>query len=344
MRIFVAGGAGFIGAHLCLALLRQGHQVICLDNFSTGRHVNIKKLLFHPRFMLLRQDVRDPLMLDVDQIYNLACPASPPHYQKDPIDTFETSVFGTRNLLKLAEMTGARLLQASTSEIYGDPLQHPQSESYWGNVNPIGPRSCYDEGKRAAETMIMDHVRTKRVDACIVRIFNTYGPCMRPDDGRVVSNFICQALANKPITIYGDGEQTRSFCYVGDLVRGLVLAMNRKGLVGPLNLGNPSEFTVRQLADKIVQMTGSKSELVFKPLPTDDPKVRRPNIKRAKEVLGWKPRVKLSSGLRRTISYFKLYVEKNKLILAKKHASRKLSRQSSQSDVSDRPRGSQNIG
>jgi len=310
MRILVAGGAGFIGSHLCKRLLGQGHEVICLDNFCTGQYKNIQHQIHHHNFTLIQQDVCEKISFHVDQIYNLACPASPVYYQKDPIKTFETSVLGTRNLLQLAEKTGARFLQASTSEVYGDPLEHPQKESYNGNVNITGPRACYDEGKRAAETLIMDYYRTKKLGVCIVRIFNTYGPKMRMDDGRVISNFIVQALEGEPLTVYGDGSQTRSFCYVDDLVSGLILSMEKEDLVGPVNLGNPHEHSVLKMAEYIKEITKSKSKIVFKKLPKDDPKLRRPSIFVAKRKLGWELKIGLSEGLKKTIHYFGLLIDK----------------------------------
>ncbi len=304
-RILVTGGAGFIGTHLCQRLLSEGHEVICLDNFYTGRRANVRPLLEHPRFELARHDVIEPIRLEVTQIYHLACPASPVHYQANPIQTVKTSVLGTLNMLGLAKRVGARFLLASTSEIYGDPLAHPQREDYWGNVNPIGPRSCYDEGKRVAETLAMDYRRQHRVDVCIARIFNTYGPNMLENDGRVVSNFICQALRGEPLTIYGDGSQTRSFCYVDDLVDGLVRLMETQDFAGPVNLGNPSEFTVAELARKTLAMTGSDSPIVHRPLPENDPRRRRPDIALAGERLGWSPKVPLEVGLEQTIAYFR---------------------------------------
>jgi UDP-glucuronate decarboxylase len=305
-RILVTGGAGFLGSHLCDRLIKDGHDVICLDNFFTGSKQNIAHLIGHPYFELMRHDVTFPLYVEVDQIYNLACPASPIHYQFDPVQTTKTSVHGAINMLGLAKRTKARIFQASTSEVYGDPEQHPQQESYWGRVNPIGPRSCYDEGKRCAETLFFDYYRQEDVDIKVVRIFNTYGPHMHPNDGRVVSNFIVQALKGDNITMYGDGSQTRSFCYVDDLIEGFVRMMaTEKGVTGPINLGNPGEFTMLELAEKVIQLTGSKSKLVFMPLPTDDPKQRQPDISLAKENLGWQPKVDLEDGLKETISYFK---------------------------------------
>ncbi len=305
-RILITGGAGFIGSHLCERLLNEGNEVICLDNFFTGSKDNIRHLLDNNRFELVRHDVTKEYYAEVDQIYNMACPASPPHYQYNPIKTIKTSVLGVTNMLGLAKRCRATILQASTSEVYGNPLVHPQTEDYWGNVNPIGIRSCYDEGKRCAETLMMDYHRQNNVDTRIIRIFNTYGPNMDPNDGRVVSNFIVQALQNKDITMYGDGTQTRSFCYVSDLVDGIVKMMNNEQkFIGPVNLGNPNEFPVLELAERVIRMTGSTSKIVFKPLPTDDPKQRQPDIKLAKEKLGWQPTVELEDGLKRMIEYFK---------------------------------------
>ncbi|MEW5854937.1 MAG: UDP-glucuronic acid decarboxylase family protein [Myxococcota bacterium] len=304
-RILVTGGAGFIGSHLCRRLLNDGHEVICLDNYFTGRKSNVQDLLGNPRFELMRHDVVEPVMVEVDRIYNLACPASPVHYQYNPVKTVKTSVMGAIHMLGLAKRVKARVLQASTSEVYGDPKVHPQPESYWGHVNPIGIRSCYDEGKRVAETLFFDYHRQNNVDIRVIRIFNTYGPFMLPDDGRVVSNFIVQALTGQPITIYGDGSQTRSFQYVDDLVEGMVRMMEQDGFVGPVNLGNPGEFTIKELAEKVVKQTGSKSGIVYKPLPKDDPTQRRPDITVAKEKLGWEPRIPLDDGLKRTIEYFR---------------------------------------
>jgi UDP-glucuronate decarboxylase len=301
----VTGGGGFIGSHLVEALLAQGHEVLCLDNFFTGRKANIAHLLGNPRFELVRHDIVEPILLEVDQIYNLACPASPVHYQYNPVKTVKTNVLGTLNMLGLAKRVGARILQASTSEVYGDPQVHPQPESYWGNVNPIGLRSCYDEGKRLAETLMMDYHRQNGVDVCIVRIFNTYGPRMALDDGRVISNFVVQALRGEPLTVYGDGSQTRSFCYVSDMVAGLMAAMEAEGLTGPVNLGNPAEFTILELAHKVREMTGSASPIEFRPLPSDDPVRRRPDISLARERLGWQPRVPLEEGLAATIEDFR---------------------------------------
>ncbi len=303
--ILVTGGAGFLGSHLCERLLEEGHDVLCLDNFFTGSKENISHLLSHPRFELIRHDLVQPIFLEVDQIYNFACPASPVHYQYNPVKTVKTNVMGTIHMLGLAKRVRARMLQASTSEVYGDPEEHPQRETYWGRVNPIGPRSCYDEGKRVAETLVMDYHRQNGVDVRIVRIFNTYGPRMAIDDGRVVSNFIVQALRGEPLTVYGDGSQTRSFCYVSDLIDGCIRMMNAEGLTGPVNLGNPTEFTIRQLAEKIIEMTGSRSQIVERPLPKDDPVQRQPDITLAREKLGWEPSVPLEEGLARTIEYFR---------------------------------------
>lgn len=305
--VLVAGGAGFVGSHLCDALLARNNRVICIDNFQTGSPDNVLALENHPHFELIEGDICEPLGVEgpIDQIYNLACPASPPHYQADPVRTMMTSVVGTGNLLHLAERHGARFLQASTSEVYGDPEEHPQREAYWGHVNCTGPRACYDEGKRAAETLCFDMLRAGRVDARVVRIFNTYGPRMNPEDGRIVSNLIVQALRGEPLTIYGTGEQTRSFCYVSDLIAGLVALMNVAPNPGkPVNIGNPGEFTIARLAEIILSMTGSMSRVVHRPLPTDDPQRRRPDIGLAREVLGWEPRVSLMDGLSRTIPWF----------------------------------------
>jgi UDP-glucuronate decarboxylase len=303
--ILVTGGAGFLGSHLCDRLIAQGHDVICLDNFFTGSKRNIEHLIGHPRFEFMRHDVTFPLYVEVDEIYNLACPASPIHYQHDPVQTTKTSVHGAINMLGLAKRLKARIFQASTSEVYGDPSVHPQPEAYWGNVNPIGPRSCYDEGKRCAETLFFDYWRQHKLEIKVARIFNTYGPRMHPNDGRVVSNFVVQALQGEPITIYGDGSQTRSFCYADDLIEGFVRLMESpRDLTGPVNLGNPSEFTIKELAELAIEMTGSKSALTFLPLPQDDPKQRQPNIALARETLGWEPTVPLREGLRHTIGYF----------------------------------------
>ena len=309
MRILVTGGAGFLGSHLCGRLLNEGHEVLCLDNFFTGRRTNIHAFLNNPNFELVRHDVVEPILLEVDQIYHLACPASPVHYQYNPVKTIKTNVLGTHNMLGLAKRVKARFFLASTSEVYGDPHQHPQKETYWGNVNPIGIRSCYDEGKRVAETFTMDYHRQNKVDVRIVRIFNTYGPKMLQDDGRVVSNFIVQALKGNELTVYGEGSQTRSFCYVDDLVDGFVRMMGCENFIGPVNLGNPEEYTILDLAKKIIAMTGSKSKIAFMPLPSDDPTQRRPDITLAGEKLGWKPKVSVDDGLRKTIEYFKKELE-----------------------------------
>ena len=304
-RVLVTGGAGFLGRHLCKYLLGIGHEVVCVDNFFTGTKRNIVELLDNPYFEIIRHDICFPLYVEVDEIYNLACPASPIHYQHDPVQTTKTSVHGAINMLGLAKRIKARILQASTSEVYGDPDVHPQNESYWGNVNQIGLRSCYDEGKRCAETLFFDYFRQHSLEIKVVRIFNTYGPFMQLNDGRVVSNFIVQALKNEPITIYGDGEQTRSFCYVDDLIDGLVRTMNTSDdFTGPVNMGNPGEFTIRQLAEKVIDMTGSRSELVFHLLPSDDPRQRCPDINLARQVLGWEPKIGLEEGLVNTITYF----------------------------------------
>ena len=304
MRILITGGAGFLGSHLSERLLHEGHEVVCMDNFFTGRKCNIAHLLDNPYFELMRHDVVDPFKLEVDQIYNLACPASPVHYQHNPIKTTKTSVMGAINCLGLAKRVNARVFQASTSEVYGDPDVHPQPESYWGNVNTIGIRSCYDEGKRCAETLFFDYHRQNQVDIRVVRIFNTYGPRMLVDDGRVVSNFIVQALQGQDITVYGEGQQTRSFCYVDDLIEGFVGLMNQDQVVGPMNIGNPGEFTILELAQKVIELTGSKSQIVYRPMPEDDPKQRKPDITQAKAVLGWEPKVQLEAGLKQTIEYF----------------------------------------
>lgn len=306
MRCLVTGGAGFLGSHLCERLLANGHEVICLDNFFTGRRVNVESLRGNSNFELVRHDVTEPILLEVDRIFNLACPASPIHYQFNPVKTIKTSVMGAINMLGLAKRVHARILQASTSEVYGDPDVHPQTEGYWGNVNPIGIRSCYDEGKRVAETLFMDYHRQNHVDIRIVRIFNTYGPRMLSNDGRVVSNFIVQALRGEDITIYGSGEQTRSFCYVSDLVEALVRMMDQDDCIGPVNIGNPHEFTMLELAEKVISLTHSKSKISFLSLPGDDPKKRKPDISRAKMALsGWEPSVELDEGLEKTIAYFK---------------------------------------
>jgi len=304
-RILVTGGAGFIGSHLCDRLLASGHEVLCVDNFFTGTRRNVHHLLAHPRFELTRHDICFPLYVEVDQIFNLACPASPVHYQFDPVQTTKVSVHGAIHMLGLAKRVKARILQASTSEVYGDPAVHPQREDYWGNVNPIGPRSCYDEGKRCAETLFFDYRRQHNLPIKVARIFNTYGPGMHPADGRVVSNFVIQALRNEDITVYGEGQQTRSFCYVDDLVEGLIRLMEtHDDVTGPVNLGNPVEFTIRQLAELVIELTASSSKLVFRPLPQDDPKQRCPDIGLAKSLLGWLPQVQLREGLTKTIDYF----------------------------------------
>lgn len=305
MQCLVTGGAGFLGSHLCERLLKDGHDVICLDNYFTGRISNIEHLRDYNNFEIIRHDVTVPILLEVDWIFNLACPASPVHYQFNPVKTIKTNVLGAINMLGLAKRVKARILQASTSEVYGDPNIHPQIEDYWGNVNPIGIRSCYDEGKRVAETLFMDYHRQNDVDIRIVRIFNTYGPRMLPNDGRVVSNFIVQALQGQDITIYGDGTQTRSFCYVDDLIDGFIRMMNQQQTIGPVNIGNPSEFTMLELAEKVLKMTGSHSKIIYKPLPGDDPKQRKPNIAKAKQFLNWEPKISLDEGLEKTIYYFK---------------------------------------
>jgi UDP-glucuronate decarboxylase len=309
-RVMVTGGAGFLGSHLCDRLLEQGHEVLCVDNLFTGTRQNIAHLRDNPNFEFLRHDVTFPLFVEVDEIYNLACPASPIHYQHDPVQTTKTSVHGAINMLGLAKRLGCRILQASTSEVYGDPSVHPQTEDYWGNVNPIGPRSCYDEGKRCAETLFFDYHRQHRLPIKVARIFNTFGPRMHPADGRVVSNFIMQALRGDPITIYGTGTQTRSFCYVDDLIDGLIALMKSpEEVTGPINLGNPVEFTMLELAQQVIAITGSKSELVHAELPADDPRQRKPDIRRASTLLGWEPRVPLEAGLRRTVAYFQEIAE-----------------------------------
>ncbi len=311
MNILITGGAGFLGSHLCDALIEKGHDILCVDNFFTGNKSNISHLLTNPNFTLIRHDVTFPLYVEVDQIYNLACPASPIHYQFDPVQTTKTSVHGAINMLGLAKRLKARILQASTSEVYGDPEIHPQPEEYWGRVNPIGIRSCYDEGKRCAETLFFDYWRQHKLEIKVMRIFNTYGPRMHPNDGRVVSNFIVQALNNKPITIYGDGSQTRSFCYVDDLITGMIKLMeSQKSITGPINMGNPSEFTMIELAELVIKLTSSRSKLKFKPLPEDDPKQRQPNISLAKSKLNWSPKVSLEEGLNKTITYFKNLLDK----------------------------------
>ena len=305
IRTLVTGGAGFLGSHLCERLVAEGHDVICLDNFFTGRKTNVAHLISMTNFELLRHDITYPLYVEVDEIYNLACPASPVHYQYDPVQTTKTSVHGAINMLGLAKRTKSRILQASTSEVYGDPEVHPQPESYWGKVNPIGIRSCYDEGKRCAETLFFDYHRQHKLDIKVARIFNTYGPRMHPNDGRVVSNFIVQALRGENITIYGDGQQTRSFCYVDDLIEGFVLLMRSEpSITGPVNLGNPGEFTMLELAEKVINIVGGKSKLVFMALPVDDPKQRQPDISLAKDKLSWQPKVPLDEGLKRTVAYF----------------------------------------
>jgi len=305
MRILVTGGAGFLGSHLCERLLKDGQEVICLDNFFTGRKTNVAEFLQNPSFELVRHDIVLPILLEVDRIYHLACPASPIHYQYNPVKTIKTNIIGTLNMLGIAKRVNARMLLASTSEVYGDPAVHPQKEDYWGNVNPIGIRSCYDEGKRVAETLMMDYHRQNRVDIKIMRIFNTYGPRMLANDGRVVSNFIVQALKGEDITVYGEGSQTRSFCYVDDLVDGMVRLMNSEKFIGPVNIGNPEEYTILDLAKKIITMTGSKSKITKKPLPSDDPTQRQPDISLAGEILGWKPKVSVTDGLSKTIEYFR---------------------------------------
>ena len=304
-RILITGGAGFIGSHLCERLLNEGNEVLCLDNYFTGRKANVENLIANPRFELIRHDIVHPFFAEVDQIYNLACPASPVHYQHNPIKTVKTNVLGALHVLGVAKRVGARVLQASTSEVYGDPKVHPQTEDYWGHVNPIGIRSCYDEGKRLAETLFFEYNRTNGVETRIIRIFNTYGPNMAPDDGRVVSNFVMQALKGEPITIYGDGSQTRSFCYVSDLVEGIIRMMNTEDFTGPVNLGNPGEFTILQLAEKIIALTGGRSTLTHMPLPQDDPTRRRPDISLARAKLGWEPKISLDEGLIPTVAYFR---------------------------------------
>ena len=309
-RILITGGAGFLGSHLCERLTEDGHDVLCLDNFFTGAKRNIKHLISRPNFELIRHDLVHPIFLEVDEIYNLACPASPIHYQYNPVKTVKTSVMGAINMLGVAKRVGAKILQASTSEVYGNPTVHPQNEDYWGNVNTIGPRSCYDEGKRCAETLFFDYHRENNVNIRVVRIFNTYGPRMHPNDGRVVSNFIVQALTNRDITVYGDGSQTRSFCYVDDLIEGLIRMMNGPdNFVGPVNLGNPTEFTILDLAEKTIRLTGSKSKIIFKPLPQDDPLQRRPDITLAREKLQWEPTIDVEKGLNKTIEYFRSILE-----------------------------------
>jgi len=308
-KVLVTGGAGFLGSHLCDRLLESGAEVLCVDNYFTGNKNNILHLLDNPRFELMRHDVTFPLYVEVDEIYNLACPASPIHYQHDPVQTTKTSVHGAINMLGLAKRVGAKILQASTSEVYGDPSVHPQREEYWGNVNPIGIRSCYDEGKRCAETLFFDYYRQHNLRIKVMRIFNTYGPRMHPDDGRVVSNFIVQALKNEPITIYGDGSQTRSFCYVDDLIKGMIALMDSgDDVTGPINIGNPNEFTILQLAETVKEMTHSESEIVMRPLPSDDPKQRQPDISLAESTLGWSPNVELGQGVVKTIEYFRTII------------------------------------
>ena len=312
-RILITGGAGFIGSHLCEKLLNEGNEVICVDSFFTGSKQNIIHLLDNPYFEIVRHDITFPLYIEVNEIYNLACPASPVYYSFDPVQTTKTSVIGAINMLGLAKRLKIKILQASTSEVYGDPKIHPQPESYWGNVNPIGPRACYDEGKRCAETLFFDYYRQLKIKIKVIRIFNTYGPKMQPDDGRVISNFIVQALKNKDITIYGDGSQTRSFCYVDDLVDGIIKMMNsRENFVGPLNLGNPAEFAILELAKKIIKLTDSKSNIIYKPLSEDDPKRRKPNIELAKKELKWKPKIQLDDGLKKTINYFERLLNNEK--------------------------------
>ena len=305
-RILITGGGGFLGSHLCDRMVEQGHDVLCLDNFFSGTKRNIIHLINRPNFEVIRHDLVHPIFLEVDEIYNLACPASPIHYQHNPVKTVKTNVMGAINMLGLAKRVGAKVLQASTSEIYGDPTVHPQKEDYWGNVNPIGLRSCYDEGKRCAETLFFDYHRQNGINIRVVRIFNTYGPRMHPNDGRVISNFIVQALNNQEITVYGDGLQTRSFCYIDDLIDGIILMMNRPDdFIGPVNLGNPTEFSILELAEMVIELTGNRSEIVFKPLPKDDPVRRRPDITLAKERLDWEPKVPLAEGLKKTIAYFR---------------------------------------
>jgi UDP-glucuronate decarboxylase len=306
----IAGGAGFIGSHLSERLVNEGHEVLCVDNFHTGNKDNIRHLLGKKNFELIRHDIWLPLYVEVDRIYNLACPASPVHYQNDPVSTTKTSVLGAINMLGLAKRQRGRILQASTSEVYGDPLEHPQTEEYWGHVNPIGPRACYDEGKRCAETLFFDYHRQFKLDIRVVRIFNTYGPRMHPRDGRVVSNFIVQALSGEPITLYGDGNQTRSFCYVDDLVDGMIRMMNQEQEIGPINLGNPVEFSITELAELVLRLTGSISKIEFRPLPQDDPTQRQPDIRLARKVLDWQPTVSLEDGLKETIAYFKTVLNK----------------------------------
>ena len=311
-RILVTGGAGFLGSHLCDRLVKEGNDVVCLDNYFTGRKKNIEHLIGLKNFELVRHDVTIPMFLEVDQIYNLACPASPVHYQYNPVKTLKTSVLGAINMLGLAKRVKARVLQASTSEVYGDPNVHPQREDYWGHVNPIGLRSCYDEGKRVAETLFFDYHRQNKVDIRVMRIFNTYGPRMHPNDGRVVSNFIMQALRGEKLTLYGKGDQTRSFCYVDDLIEGMVRLMEQDDIIGPVNIGNPGEFTIKELAEQVIRLTGSKSGIVYKPLPSDDPRQRCPDITLAKKKLLWQPKIKLVDGLKKTIDYFKSTVQEKR--------------------------------
>jgi UDP-glucuronate decarboxylase len=313
-RVLVTGGAGFIGSHLCKRLLDDGNEVLCLDNFFTGNKRNIIQLLDKKNFELVRHDVTQPILLEIDRIYHFACPASPVHYQYNPVKTIKTNVMGTINMLGLAKRVRARVMLASTSEVYGDPKVHPQTEDYWGHVNPIGIRSCYDEGKRVAETLMMDYHRQNKVDIKIIRIFNTYGPNMAPNDGRVVSNFIMQALQNKDITIYGEGKQTRSFCYIDDLIEGTIRMMSSDNFIGPVNLGNPHEFTIMDLAKKVIEITGSKSKIKFEPLPPDDPIQRQPDISVIKEKLGWQPKVSLDNGLKKTIAYFESLLQLKKTL------------------------------
>lgn len=305
LRVLVTGGAGFLGSHLCEKLVHAQHDVICLDNYFTGNKRNVEHLMDYRNFELLRHDITFPVFLEVDQIYNLACPASPVHYQYNAVKTIKTSVMGAINMLGLAKRVKARILQASTSEIYGDPIVHPQPEGYWGHVNPIGIRSCYDEGKRVAETLFFDYHRMNNVDIRVMRIFNTYGPRMHPNDGRVVSNFIVQALKGNDITVYGDGNQTRSFCYVDDLIEGMIRLMNKENFYGPVNIGNPCEFTIKELADLVIKLTNSSSKVIYQPLPSDDPRQRQPDISLAKQVLNWEPAVELKEGLEKTIAYFR---------------------------------------
>lgn len=307
-KILVTGGAGFLGSHLCTALVHQGHEVLCLDNFYTGRKANIRSLLSHANFEVIRHDICEAISLEVDAIYHLACPASPPHYQKDPIQTTKTSIFGMLNVLELARRLKIPVLFSSTSEVYGDPVVHPQTEDYWGHVNPIGIRACYDEGKRCAETFCMDYHRQYGVDIKIARIFNTYGPNMCPQDGRVISNFIMQALQNQPLTIYGDGNQTRSFCYVDDNIAGLMKLMQSESIHQPVNIGNPIEYTMKEIAEKIIALTGSQSKISYLPLPQDDPKQRKPDITRARTLLNWEPTISLETGIKQTTQYFKQYL------------------------------------